>query len=150
MKPPKPPKRSNLRWDQYKRQVLCCLFRFFVRNNKQIEQIFSHIFRAHLRGRGIRDFVPFRTLNTQWVWMRNTGSLDWSHVHIETAFETDGNWREILTTIKSAAHTLKLRLREKTVDNIDTSRWKSRDIFKNREQIPSVLSHRYPLPGHLS
>ena len=142
----KPPKRPTLRWDQYKRQVLCCLFRFFVCDKKQFQEIFSYIFRDHLNERGIHGFISFQTLNTQWVWMRNSGNLDWFHVHIGTAFETNRDWREIISKVNSAAETLRFHLREKTVDNIDTSRWKSGDGNPERA-ISSVRYYLNPLLG---
>jgi hypothetical protein len=69
--------------------------------------------------------------------MRNNGSLDWSRVHRETPFETNGVWREIIEKIKSAARTLNLPLREKTVDVIDITRWKSGEA--RTQQDASVL-----------
>ncbi|KAJ5498469.1 hypothetical protein N7453_007520 [Penicillium expansum] len=119
--PTKLPKRPTLRWDQHKRQVLCCLYRFFVCNKKETEEIFSYIFRGHLNQRGIQGFVPFATLNTQWVWMKNRRDPVWSQVHINTAFETDGEWKEVITKIRSAAKVLRFELGEKMEDNINTS-----------------------------
>ncbi|KAJ5824460.1 hypothetical protein N7447_006800 [Penicillium robsamsonii] len=121
MKSTKFPKRPTLRWDQYKRQVLCCLYRFFMCDKKETEEIFSYMFRGHLNERGIRGFVPFATLNTQWVWMKNKRDPVWSHVHLNTAFETDGEWKGVVTKIKSAAKTLRFQLREKTEDDTNIS-----------------------------
>jgi hypothetical protein len=140
----KPPKRPNLRWDKFKRQVLCCLFRFFVRSRKIFEEIFRYIFQKHLRERGISGFIPFQTMYAQWTWMRDTGHLDWSHVHMKTDFESSGYWREIIARIQSSAKALKLPLRAKTVDDIDTSRWnagaRSEDV--SRDQMnSSVCNH---------
>ncbi|CAI7576596.1 unnamed protein product [Penicillium glandicola] len=149
------PKRPTLRWDGYKRQALCCLYRFFVCGKKEIEEIFSYMFRGHLNERGIRGFVPFATLNTQWVWMKNKQDPIWTHVHINTAFETDGEWKEIITKIKCAARTLRFELREKTEDDIDISCWKDlgsdgeRSIVSNEAAAP-MLTHSLSTPKSLN
>ncbi|CAI7594349.1 unnamed protein product [Penicillium discolor] len=115
------PKRPTLRWDQHKRLVLCCLYRFFVCNKKETEEIFSYMFRGYLNERGIQGFIPFATLNTQWVWMEKKRDPVWSHVHVKTAFEADNEWKEIVTQIKSAAKTLRFELRERTEDDTNAS-----------------------------
>lgn len=114
MKSERPPKRPKLKWDPFKRHLLCCLFRFFERDKKQIQEIFSHIVKDHLNQRGIQGLFPFTTLNAQWVWMKSTQHPDWIRVHGDTA---DGYWSEILADIRSTAKTLKLRLREKASHN---------------------------------
>ncbi|KAJ5748603.1 uncharacterized protein N7511_010299 [Penicillium nucicola] len=124
MEAPKEPRRPTLKWDVAMRQVLCCLYRFFCCDKKQVMEIFSFMFRGHLQERGIRGFVPYATLHTQWSWMRNSGDVIWYHVHIDTEFNTDGDWREVIQRIKDAAEVLQLRLQERKED-IDTSRWKS-------------------------
>lgn len=122
MESTKVPKRPTLRWNKCRRQVLCCLFRFFVCSKKQTEEIFSYMFRSHLNDRGIQGFVPFATLNTQWVWMKTRRDPVWSHVHTSTVFDTDEEWKEIIARIKSAAKTLRFELLEKTADtNISRS-----------------------------
>ncbi|CAG8889575.1 unnamed protein product [Penicillium egyptiacum] len=154
MESTKVPKRPTLRWDRYKRQVLCCLYRFFLCSKKQTEEIFSYMFRSHLNERGIQGFVPFATLNTQWVWMKSKRDPIWSHVHTSTAFDTDGEWKEIITNIKSAAKTLRFELHEKTEDNINISRWSpggsddERSIASN-EPAP-MLPHFLSTPKTLS
>ncbi|CRL25158.1 unnamed protein product [Penicillium camemberti] len=114
------PKRPTLRWDQHKRLVLCCLYRFFVCNKKETEEIFSYMFRSHLNERGISGFIPFATLNTQWVWMKKRRDPVWSYVHMNTAFEADREWKEIVTQIKSAAKTLRFELHERMEDDTNT------------------------------
>ncbi|KAJ5365067.1 hypothetical protein N7517_007953 [Penicillium concentricum] len=149
------PKRPTLRWDQYKRQVLCCLYRFFMCDKKETEEIFSYMFRGHLNERGIQGFVPFATLNTQWVWMKNIRDPVWSHVHLNTAFETDGKWKEILTKIKFAAETLRFQLREKTEDDTTTSHWSSlgpdseRSVVSDEPATP-MLRHTLSAPETLN
>jgi hypothetical protein len=138
MKSTKVPKRPTLRWDKYRRQVLCCLYRFFDCNKKQTEEIFSYMFRGHLNDRGIHGFVPFATLHTQWVWMKTRGDPVWSHVHVRTAFDTDGEWKEIIARIKSAAKTLRFELREKTEDDINISR--SSSAGADDEQSSALVS----------
>ncbi|KAJ5788137.1 hypothetical protein N7457_003127 [Penicillium paradoxum] len=142
MESTKSPKRPTLRWDQYKREVLCCLYRFFKHDKKQVEEIFSYIFREHLNERGIRGFVPFSTLNTQWSWMKHERNPVWCHVHIDTAFDNHADWKEIITKIKSTAKILRFHLREKMEDSIDTTHDSSSSAkSKTIESIHSVAHH---------
>lgn len=137
----KPPRRPNIRWDTHKRQVLCCLYRFFCRDPKVWEEVFSHIFMSHLIERGIAGFVPFQTLNIQWTHMRDHGDTDWHHVHIATEFNKDGEWKDIIARIKSAARSLRLQIREKDEDSVDTSRWKPPGLLALRtEQAPPLAA----------
>lgn len=53
--------------------------------------------------------------------MKNRRDPVWSQVHINTAFETDGEWKEVITKIRSAAKVLRFELGEKMEDNINTS-----------------------------
>lgn len=139
------PKRPTLRWDQHKRLVLCCLYRFFVCNKKETEEIFSYIFRGHLNERGIQGFIPFATLNTQWVWMKKKRDPVWSHVHMNTAFEADDEWKEIFTQIKSAAKTLRFEPRERMEDDTNAS-CQSPLGSDDERNITSVSSARtYPI-----
>jgi hypothetical protein len=94
-------------------------------DKKETEEIFSYMFRGHLDERGIRSFVPFATLNTQWTWMKNKQDPVWSHVYINTLFATDREWKVIVSKTKSAATTSRFQLREKMEDDTNTSRWSS-------------------------
>jgi hypothetical protein len=124
MEPSKPPRRPTIRWNEYMRQVLCCLYRFYYRDNKTWEEIFSKMFRSHLDERGIHGFLPFTTMCTQWTWMRDHGNLVWHNVHIATSFTRDREWKDIVSKINSTAQQLRLQIREKTEDNVDTTLWR--------------------------
>lgn len=139
------PKRPTLRWDRHKRLVLCCLCRFFICNKKETEEIFSYMFRSHLNERGIQGFVPFATLNTQWFWMKKKRDPVWSHVHINTVFEADDEWKEIITKIKSAAKTLRFELREKMGDDTNTLCQSSSGSNDERNTTSVSLSRTYPI-----
>lgn len=121
------------------RQALCGLDRFFQCDRRQKGEIFFAMFRDNLRKRGIRVFVPSKTLHTQWIWMRNTGDLVWSRVHKDTEFDMEGEWKNIIQHIKSTAVTLRLPLREKAADDIDTSLWGTRVIVsESRAGYPAL------------
>ncbi|KAJ5838467.1 uncharacterized protein N7525_003655 [Penicillium rubens] len=148
MESTKVPKRPTLRWNKCRRQVLCCLFRFFVCSKKQTEEIFSYMFRSHLNDRGIQGFVPFATLNTQWVWMKTRRDPVWSHVHTSTVFDTDEEWKEIIARIKSAAKTLRFELLEKTEDtNISRSSSAGADDERSITLRLSARWYWYPRGG---
>ncbi|KUM57596.1 hypothetical protein ACN42_g9591 [Penicillium freii] len=139
-------KRPKLRWDVPMRQALCCLYRFFRCSKKQKEEIFFSMFRDNLRKRGIHRFVPGKTLHAQWNWMRNTGDLIWSHVHRNTEFNMDGEWRDIIQRIKSTALTLHLPLIEKTEDDIDTAQWGTRVAMTLGLRTDSPPQTPQPIP----
>ena len=106
------------------RQVLCCLYRFFVLHREAYERIFSDLFREHLAQHGFQGRIPYRSLHAQWAWMRRTESAAcaiWFHVHKNTEFRTDADWQTKVGEIKAAADRLGLRLIEKERDDIDTS-----------------------------
>lgn len=130
------------------RQALCCLYRFFRCDNKQKEEIFFSMFREYLRKRGIHRFVPGRTLHAQWNWMRNTGDLVWAHVHRDTEFNMDGEWRNVIQRIKATAVTLHLPLLEKEEDDIDTTQWGTRVAMAlgPRTESPPQTPHPVPFP----
>jgi hypothetical protein len=136
-------KTPRIRWNEYRRQVLCCLYRFFVRDTKQFEEIFSYIFRSHLRERGIQGFISFATLNTQWTWMRNKRHPVWCHVHIDTPFEDRAEWTDIISTIKTTAVTLRIhRLCERT-DDTDISLRQSPGVDSGQINAPVSWSLTY-------
>ncbi|CAI7587190.1 unnamed protein product [Penicillium glandicola] len=143
-------KTPKLRWNVPMRQALCCLYRFFRCDKKQKEEIFFSMFRDGLRKRGITRFVPGKTLHAQWNWMRNTGDLVWCHVHRDTEFNMDGEWKNITQQIKSTALTLRLPLCEKTEDDIDTTRRGPRATMtlRPRAESPGQTPHSMLSPLH--
>jgi hypothetical protein len=130
------------------RQALCCIYRFFRCDKKAKEEIFFFMFRDKLRNRGITRFVPDSTLHTQWIWMRNTGDFVWAHVHRDTEFNMDGQWKNIIQRIKSTAVTLRLPLPEKKEDDIDTTQWGTRVIMalRPRTESPPQTPHHMTFP----
>ncbi|KAJ5184857.1 hypothetical protein N7491_007274 [Penicillium cf. griseofulvum] len=143
----RPPRRPKLRWDIPMRQALCCIYRFFRCDKKAKEEIFFFMFQDKLKNRGISRFVPDSTLHTQWIWMRYTGDLVWAHVHRDTEFNMDGQWKDIIQRIKSTAVTLRLPLPEKIEDDIDTTQWGTRTPhrmpFPLRQQMEEERSHYF-------
>lgn len=117
-----PPKKQKMRWDPIKRQLLCCLYRFFECDENQVEEVFSHIFRGHLKESNIGWFVPYDTLQAEWLWMKNGEHIDWIRVHNDAAFEASNDCANILRLIQSAAVSLKLQLRSRNPSDGHT--WK--------------------------
>ncbi|KAJ5834524.1 hypothetical protein N7447_000550 [Penicillium robsamsonii] len=143
-----PPRKPKLRWDIPMRQALCCIYRFFRCDKKAKEEIFFSMFRDNLRKRGINQVVPDTTLHAQWSWMRNTGGFVWSHVHRDTEFNMDGEWKTIIQKIQFTAVTLRLPLLEKTEDDIDTTQWGTRATMALGPRAESLREtpHRMPFP----
>lgn len=115
---PTPSKKPTLQWDNYRRQVLCCLYRFFQLDKHSFASIFSEIFRDHLQERGFGGTdIAFRVLHAQWTWMRRNDSFIWNHVHHLTEFRKDRDWMEIVQLIRAKASELEMALEEKDRDS---------------------------------
>lgn len=112
-------KRPRIQWDTTKRQVLCCLYRFFSWEKQTLCRVFSEIFRQHLLELGIKTDLSYPLLHTQWSTMRQELNPVWFHVHIDTDFRSDAEWRTRITEIKATASQLGVSLQEKAWDNID-------------------------------
>ncbi|KAF3392774.1 hypothetical protein F1880_008828 [Penicillium rolfsii] len=147
----RPPKKPKLSWDTYQQQVLCCLYRFFECSNDQLSALFSTTFRSHLRQYGYGDSdVPYRTLVSQWYWLRRQNRLVWHHVHVATAFRTDGEWKDIIHRIRMTAFELGILLNEKRFDTIAVPDDKF-DVNKDPcEFLTSVLLSSSPTTQHPS
>ena len=135
------PQKPKVPWDTYKRQVLCCLYRFFECSKDQLSVIFSTIFRRELIHRGFgNDNVPYPTLDAQWNWLRREKRPVWHHVHTETEFRTDREWKEIIHLVHITAFELGILVREKHNDTIVASDGDDLDVNVNPcEYLSSVL-----------
>ncbi|KAJ5709342.1 hypothetical protein N7493_010676 [Penicillium malachiteum] len=113
-------KGPTIKWDFAKRQVLCCLFRFFDNERKKFPWIFAEIFGDELHKQGIypQDKVTTRVLYTQWTWMRRTEHPIWQHVHVRTKFRRE-EWKKTIAKIEASARRLGLSLREGIENNTD-------------------------------
>lgn len=106
-------------WNIYHRQVLCCLYRFFECSHDQLSVVFSTIFRNDLRHCGFGDQnASYARLHAQWDWLKRQKRPVWHHVHIDTEFRTDREWRDIIHRIRLTAFELGLLLQEKLFDTI--------------------------------
>lgn len=132
-------------WTTSMRHTLCCLFRFFKcktpSDKEGFEKTFSQIFSTHIMKCRRQDTLPFNTIYTQWAWMRRQRSAVWKHVHIDTDFSHDGDWKIVLEEIKSTASQLNVMLIERTSDTtFDASLFDGVDLSDNlSEYIESVL-----------
>lgn len=137
----KSPKKPKFRWDDHRRQVLCCLYRFFSRDEDDFKRVFSEIFREHLVECGFEDgTIPYRVLYTQWMWMRRVEHPIWCQVHLESAFKSDGKCEDTIQVIKSTANWLGISLVERDHDPVDMSQHNSLISDKKAIQIlESVL-----------
>lgn len=115
-------KKPTVKWDEFRRQVLCCLYRFFHEDGSAFERIFSEFFKEHLRNRGFsNEFIAYRALYAQWRWMKRTEHNDWKFVHLETEFRTDREWKHVILIIKAIASRLGIVLREKFTEEDNTN-----------------------------
>lgn len=115
-------KRPRIQWDTAKRQVLCCLYRFFSWEKQVLCRVFSEIFREHLLELGIKTDLSYPLLHTQWSGMRLESNPVWFHVHVDTEFRNDAEWKTRISEIKATASRLGVLLQEKAWDNIDKSK----------------------------
>ena len=142
------PVHPKVQWDCSKRQVLCCLYRFFHLNEEAFEQVFSEIFRRDLLERGFGNRGPsYRVLYAQWTWLRRTHSPIWLHVHRDTEFRLDTDWGPLLDRIQKAASRIGSGLIPKDEDDINLTKLENVDVSERLgEYLESVLlSVRTPL-----
>ncbi|KAJ5574383.1 uncharacterized protein N7459_008810 [Penicillium hispanicum] len=141
-------KRPKIRWDCVKRQVLCCLYRFFVCDEGAFEQIFCEMFRDDLVKCGFGlDNPSYRVLHAQWTWLKRSGSPVWIHVHRETEFRPDADWSSIINSIEAMAWQLGISLVSKDKDDIDTSDLNNVNIDERFEEfLESVLISNHSSP----
>ncbi|KAJ5722433.1 hypothetical protein N7488_000468 [Penicillium malachiteum] len=113
-------KGPTIKWDLAKREVLCCLFRFFDNERKKFPGIFAEIFGEELRKQGIdpQGKVTPRVLYTQWTWMRRTEHPVWQNVHVRSKFRCE-EWGKTIDRIEASARRLGFSLREGTENNTD-------------------------------
>lgn len=124
------PRRPTLRWDQLKRYVLCCIFRFFLCDGWQTSKIFSHMFRSHLAERHFQSDVGYKCLHAQWRDMGRKKNADYIHVYNAT-FEPGSEIGDLIKQIRAAAAFLKIKLREKRLLQLVPTRAQD-----DREDLP--------------
>ncbi|KAJ5289805.1 hydrolase [Penicillium atrosanguineum] len=146
--PPKSPK-MTFQWDDHRREVLCCLCRFFELARHDFQRIFSDIFRDHLLERGFPgNQMPYTRLYAQWTWMKRIDHPLWLFVHKETNFIENQEWKDILRQIRDSARRLRISLTEKENDATDEHKSESKiseDLLPIEQAVEiilqSVLSH---------
>lgn len=142
--PPKSPK-FTFQWNEYRRQVLCCLYRFFELARQDFQRIFSDIFRDHLFERGFPNSqLPYIRLYAQWTWMKGKDHPIWLFVHKETEFNKTGEWKDILSQIRDSARRLRISLTETEKDNDTTDEHETEsqileDIFSTEQAMEFIL-----------
>ncbi|KAL4804777.1 hypothetical protein BDV18DRAFT_161864 [Aspergillus unguis] len=114
----KPPR---VKWSPDMRVFLCCMLKYFNKDNGLFEAVFNARFGNELRacGFGPGRTVEWRRLNIQWVDMRRRGDSIWGDVHL-----SDFNpqpWLEVLWAIEQTAADLNLNLVKKSGDTIEKS-----------------------------
>ncbi|KAJ6110621.1 hypothetical protein N7486_002856 [Penicillium sp. IBT 16267x] len=92
------------------------------------------MFREHLLELGIETDLSYPLLHTQWSGMRLELHPVWFHVHIDTEFRDDAEWKTRISEIKATASQLGVSLQEKAWDNIDKSKVQSFD-FENDKNL---------------
>lgn len=117
------------------RIFLCCMMKYYEKDNAVFQSAFNSRFREELEdcGFGVGRVVKWPTLHTQWEDMRRHGDPIWGDVHL-SAFDTEP-WIPVLHEIEQSAATGNIRLVRKVVDNIDTS--PARFVYRSPEQTPA-------------
>lgn len=142
-----------IRWDCEMRQTLCCLYRFYSCKPQELVSIFSAIFKRHLLECGLpRGIASYPTLNAQWYQMRRDCHNVWYHVHVDSEFRRDGEWKTRISLIESTAMRLRISLRRQLSDNIDTSNFKPKklDIDYLQTVLTAVSLPKIVTPRDLS
>jgi hypothetical protein len=123
-------------WDDEKRIFICCLYKFFETNGTAFEKIFSAKYKRDLENVGFTDGRTSKgTLHSQWVDMMRKGHPLWGKVHKSPL--NQGDWLPIKEVIIDVAQLLGTSLVEKTKDDIDTSKYRSRTPRPVRTSAPN-------------
>lgn len=138
---PKSPK-ITFQWNDYSRQVLCCLYRFFQFEQNELGRIFSEIFCFHLKLRGFaQEQIAYSALNAQWNWMKRNNNPVWLNVHRDTRFSKEREWESIINEIKTSASRLEIVLTETEEVTKDTGveTEASEDLFSTERAMEDFV-----------
>lgn len=123
---PKTDSRFKIQWDCELRQLLCCMARFFVLQPLDFESIFSEIYRnqiipSELVGQVAVTYldVTYELLRSEWLSMRRNDSAVWHHVHTQTSFRRDGEWKRMIHIIQSTADKLQIHIVQRDSEPIE-------------------------------
>lgn len=124
-------------WTRSKQTLVCCLYRFFHRDNDAFKKVFTSIFKndlSHFNGD-----VPFNRLSSQWADLRRKGDPIWYEVIIETPFPPEGPWLAVVARTKEQATAIGVSLVEKDEDDIDTTGFRLDPSRRSRDR-PTPLN----------
>ena len=97
--------------------------RFFVFSPHDFETVFSEIYQLELMPSepGAQVVVSFGTLHSEWQSMKRNHSAVWHHVHTQTSFRRDGEWKGIIDAIQYVADMLGIPIIHRQSDPIEQS-----------------------------
>lgn len=119
-------------WTRSKQTLLCCLYRFFHRDNDAFKKVFTSIFKNDLSH--FNEDVPFSRLSTQWADLKRKGDPIWYEVIIETPFPPEGPWLAVVARIKGQAEAIGVSLVEKDEEDIDTTGFRLDPSRRSRDR----------------
>ncbi|KAJ5172004.1 hypothetical protein N7492_004597 [Penicillium capsulatum] len=154
-------KEKRAKWNTSMRHVLCCLFRFFkwdTRADKNaFEMVFGHLFGSHLMKCCNQSSLRFKTIHTQWAWMRLNKHTVWCQVHLDSSFRVDAQWQSVIQRIESAATYLSLTLVPKahdtTYENSSSNELSATEYLESVQlsehslDVPTTAARMHPMNG---
>lgn len=125
-------KEPHVPWTRSKRTLVCCLFRFFYRDEGAFRKVFTSIFQNELSH--FNGDVPFNRLWSQWGDLKRKGDPIWHEIIIETPFPPEGPWLTVVARIKEQAKAIGVSLVEKDEDDIDTTGFRLDPSRRSRDR----------------
>ncbi|KAL4784536.1 hypothetical protein BJX76DRAFT_347671 [Aspergillus varians] len=136
---------ARIQWTSEMKIFICCLIKYFEKENSVFQDIFNSRFKKELEecGFGIGNPVKWSTLNTQWVTLRRYGDPIWGDVHL-SSFDSDA-WFPVITIIEETAAFIDVPIVRKTHDSVDTScfTYRSPEPYPQRE-LAKTLQDEQP------
>lgn len=138
-------KKAHVQWNRDNQTFLCCLFRYFHRDNETFRKVFVSTYADNLKY--FEHELPFTTLSTQWHALKRHGNPVWSEVHIESPFPAQGPLLELASQIKEKADAIGVLLVEKEVDDIDTSKFYLNPLRRQHRDKPTPFQSPIVTPS---
>ncbi|RDW69028.1 uncharacterized protein DSM5745_08788 [Aspergillus mulundensis] len=111
----------RLRWSSETRKFLCCLVKYFDKDNSGFQAVFNARFRKELTESGFKEeeFIKWDTLNSQWADMKFKKDSIWKDIH-----QSDSSpeaWLPYIKTIEDTAASIGQHLDRKLLISVETS-----------------------------
>lgn len=133
----------QVEWGVELKAYLCCLHRYFERDDAHFKKVFDLEFQKDLQEWGFRDSIPWRRARSQLHHMPRHGDLVWEYVFLRP-FDRSGPCQPTIKRIETATQVLGIQLIPKAVDDTDVSVFRRMPrLTPNQREAIVGLSDRF-------